>query len=183
MACAEISMKRREDKKKDFEALRKELEQSPSVFIGSYEKMKVEQDFNLRKTVREAGGRYKVVKNNVAELASEGTQSEQGFKDLRGMTSIAYTHEDPVALAKALAKYAKENPVFTFKAGIVEGRVVNIDQIKALAEMPPKETIYANLLYLINAPATMLARAINGVGRNLAVVVDQGVKEDKFKSA
>jgi large subunit ribosomal protein L10 len=99
------------------------------------------------------------------------------------MTSIAYTHEDPVALAKALAKYAKENPVFTFKAGIVEGRVVDIDQIKALPEMPSKEELFSKLLYLINAPATMLARVVNGVGRNLAVVVDQGVKEDKFKSA
>lgn len=176
-------MKRREDKKKDFAALRKELESSPDVFIASYEKMKVLQDFNLRKTVRDAGGQYKVVKNNVAELASEGTSLEAGFKGLKGMTSIAYTHEDPVALAKALAKYAKENPVFTFKAGIVEGRVVNIDQIKALAEMPSKEELFSKLLYLINAPATMLARVVNGVGRNLAVVVDQGVKEDKFKSA
>ncbi len=176
-------MKRREDKQKDFAELRKEFEASPDVFITSYEKMKVLQDFNLRKTVREAGGRYKVVKNNVAELAAEGTSAEAGFKGLKGMTSIAYTHEDPVALAKALAKYAKENPVFTFKAGIVEGRVVDIDQIKALAEMPSKEELFSKLLYLINAPATMLARVVNGVGRNLAVVVDQGVKEDKFKSA
>ncbi len=176
-------MKRREDKEKDFAALRKEFEASPDVFLGSYEKMKVLQDFNLRKAVREAGGRYKVVKNNVAELAAEGTGAEAGFKGLKGMTSIAYTHEDPVALAKALAKYAKENPVFTFKAGIVEGRVVDVDQIKALADMPSKEELFSKLLYLINAPATMLARVANGVGRNLAVVVDQGVKEEKFKSA
>jgi large subunit ribosomal protein L10 len=176
-------MKRREDKKKDFEALRKELERAPNVFIASYEKMKVEQDFNLRKTVRDAGGRYQVVKNNVAELAAEGTPVEAGFKNLKGMTSIAYTHEDPVTLAKALSKYAKENPVFTFKAGIVEGRVVNIDQIKSLADMPSKEEMFARLLYMISAPATMLARTINEVGRRMAVVVDQGVKEEKFKSA
>lgn len=176
-------MKRKEDKQKDFADLRKELEASPDVFIASYERMKVLQDFNLRKTVREAGGRYKVVKNNVAELAAEGTSAEAGFKGLKGMTSVAFTNEDPVALAKALSKYAKENPAFTFKAGIVEGRVVDVAQIKALAEMPSKEELFSKLLYLINAPATMLARVVNGVGRNLAVVVDQGVKEDKFKSA
>lgn len=176
-------MKRKDEKRKDFAELRKEFEASPDVFIASYEKMKVLQDFNLRKAVREAGGRYRVVKNNVAELAAEGTKVEAGFKGLKGMTSIAYTLEDPVALAKALSKYAKENPVFTFKAGVVEGRVVNIDEIKAFAELPSKEELYSKLLYLINAPATMLARVVNGVGRNVAVVVDQGVKEEKFKSA
>ena len=124
-----------------------------------------------------------MVKNNIAELAAEGTPAEEGFKGLKGMTSIAYTHDDPVALAKALSAYAKDNPVYSFKAGIVEGRVVDIAQIKALAEMPPKEEILAKLLYLINAPATMLARTVNEVGRRMAVVVDQGVKEEKFKSA
>lgn len=176
-------MKRKDDKIKDLAALRGELEKAPSIIIGGYEKMRVDQDFELRKTVREAGGHYQVVKNNIAALASEGTPSEAALKDLKGMTSVAYTHEDPVALAKALAKYAKANPVFTFKAGVVEGRVINMAEIKALAELPSKEELFSKLLYVINAPATLLARALNGVGRNLAVVVDQGVKEDKFKSA
>lgn len=176
-------MKRKDDKKKDLEALRKELEQGPTLFIGSYEKMRVDQDFALRKTVRDAGGRYKVVKNNIAAIASDGLASAGALQDLKGMTSVAYTHDDPVALAKALAKYAKENPVYSFKAGVVEGRVVNIADIQALAELPSKEELFSKLLYLINAPATMLARTLNGVGRNLAVVVDQGVKEEKFKPA
>ena len=103
--------------------------------------------------------------------------------DLAVPTANAVAASGIFADAKALAKYAKENPVFTFKSGIVEGRVVNIDQIKAFAEMPSKDELFAKLLYLINAPATMLARVTNGVGRNLAVVVDQGVKEEKFKSA
>ena len=97
------------------------------------------------------------------------------------MTSIAYTFDDPVALAKALTAYAKTNPQFTFKAGLVEGRAVDIKSITDLAAMPPKEEIFAKLLYLINAPAQRLVTAINGVGRNLAVVVDQGVKENKFQ--
>jgi large subunit ribosomal protein L10 len=176
-------MKRKQDKIKDLADLRQELEKGPALIIGSYEKMRVEQDFELRKVVRAAGGRYRIVKNNIAALASEGTPSEAALKDLKGMNSVAYTHEDPVALAKALSQYAKENPVYSFKAGVVEGRVIDMTEIKALAEMPSKEELFAKMLYLINAPATMLARTLNGVGRNLAVVVDQGVKEQKFKSA
>jgi large subunit ribosomal protein L10 len=98
------------------------------------------------------------------------------------MSSIAYTGGDPVALAKALTKYAKDNPSFTFKAGIVEGRVFNVKSIEALASMPSKEEIYAQLLYMIQAPAQRLVTALNGCGRNLAVVVDQGVQENKFSA-
>ena len=98
------------------------------------------------------------------------------------MTSLAYTSNDPVALAKALTAYAKTNPTFTFKAGIVEGRVIDVKAINELALMPPKEEIYAKLLYLINAPAQRLVTALSAVGRNLAVVVDQGVKENKFQA-
>ena len=175
-------MKKKEDKKKDLEALHQALEKSKNLFITSFEKMKVAQDFELRKTVRGAGGHYEVVKNNIAAKASEGTASEQALKDLRGMTSIAYTYDDPVALAKALTAYAKTNPLFKFKAGLVEGRVVDVQSINDLAAMPPKEQIFAKLLYLINAPAQRLVSAMNGVGRNLAVVVDQGVKENKFQA-
>jgi large subunit ribosomal protein L10 len=105
------------------------------------------------------------------------------LKELAGVTSIAYTSGDPVALAKALSKYAKDNPEFTFKAGVVEGRVISINEIKALATMPSKEELYAKLLFLINAPAQRLVTAMNAVGRNLAVVVDQGVQQKKFKEA
>jgi large subunit ribosomal protein L10 len=175
-------MKKKEDKKKDLEALRAELEKSKNIFITGFEKMKVAQDYELRKTVRGAGGKYQVVKNNIAAKASEGTASEKAMQDLRGMTSIAYTFDDPVALAKALTAYAKTNPQFTFKAGIVEGRVVDVKSITDLAAMPPKEVIYAKMLFLINAQAQRLVTVINGVGRNLAVVVDQGVKENKFQS-
>jgi len=174
-------MKKREDKKKDAETLRKELEASKNLFVTGYEKLRVEQDYELRKTVRGAGGKYRVVKNNVAAKASEGMPAEQVLKDLKGMTSLAYTSADPVALAKALTAYAKLNPTFTFKAGLVEGRVIDVKSINELATMPSKEEIFAKLLYLINAPAQRLATVINTVGRNLAVVIDQGCKENKFK--
>ena len=174
-------MKKKSEKKKDIDALHQDLEHSGNLFVTGYEKLRVEQDFELRKEVRGAGGKYRVIKNNLAEKAAEGTPSEAVLKNLRGMTSLAYTSSDPVALAKALTTYAKANPSFTFKAGIVEGRVIDVKAINDLASMPPREEILAKLLYLINAPAQRLVTAIGAVGRNLAVVVDQGVKENKFK--
>jgi large subunit ribosomal protein L10 len=173
-------MKKKEDKIKDLESLRQDLGELKNLFVTGYEKLKVGQDFELRKVIRGAGGTYRVVKNNLASLASQGTPSEQVLKDLRGMTSVAYTADDPVALAKALTAYAKTNPSFTFKAGLVEGRVIDVKEINALAAMPSKEVIFAKLLYVINAPAQQLVTVMNAVGRNLAVVVDQGVKENKF---
>jgi large subunit ribosomal protein L10 len=173
-------MKNRDDKKKDFEELRKAFEKANNVFVTGFAKLTVEQDFNLRKTIRGAGGKYKVVKNNIAEIASEGTPSEAVMKGLKGMTSLAFT-DDPVALAKVLTSYAKTNPAFTFKAGLVEGRAIDIRAINDLANMPSKEQIFAKLLYVINAPAQKLLTVMSAVGRNLAVVVDQGVKENKFQ--
>src|ERR1043166_2154172 len=119
-------MKDKDQKKQEIDALRQDLEQTQNLFVTGYEKLRVNQDFELRKVVRGAGGKYRVVKNNLAEKASEGTAAEQVLKGLRGMTSIAYTTTDPVALAKALTAYAKLNPSFTFKAGIVEGRAIEI---------------------------------------------------------
>lgn len=174
-------MKDKNEKKKDFENLKKTIEENKNIFVTGYEKLTVKQDFELRKTIRGAGGDYQVVKNNIAEKASEGTPAQELLGDLKGMTSLAYTSKDPVALAKALTKYAKENAAFTFKSGMVEGRVIDIGAINELAAMPPKEEIYAKLLFLINATATRLVTSINGVGRNLAVVLDQGVKENKFQ--
>jgi len=175
-------MKKKEDKKKDIDALRQDLERSQNLFVTGYEKLRVSQDFELRKIVRGAGGKYRVIKNNIADKASEGTPAGQVLSMLRGMTSLAYTEGDPVALAKALTTYAKANPSFTFKAGIVEGRVIDVKEINDLATMPSKEEIFAKLLYLINAPAQRLAMTVNAVGRTLAVVVDQGVKENKFQA-
>jgi len=174
-------MKKKSEKQKDLERLKEELSKSKNIFLTGYEKLTVGQDFELRKAVRGVGGNYQVIKNRIAERASAGTPAGDLLKELKGMCSIAYTSGDPVALAKAISKYAKDNPEFTFKAGVVEGRVISIKEIQALATMPSKEEIYSKLLFLINAPAQRLVTAMNAVGRNLAVVVDQGCKENKFK--
>ena len=173
-------MKKKADKQQDGVELRKSLEDAQHLFLAGFEKMTVAQDYALRKTVRQAGGNYQVVKNNVVQKAAEGTGKEPLFEKLAGMTSLAYTAGDPVALAKALTAYAKTNPTLTFKAGMVEGRVIDIAGIQDLSSMPSKEALWSKILWLINAPAQRLVTVINGVGRDLAVVIDQGVKEEKF---
>ena len=160
-----------------------ELKGASSAIVATFNKMTVTQDFELRKAVRGAGAKYRVVKNTLAERAAKGTKVESGLKDLTGVTSIAYTSGDPVALAKALSKYVKDNPELAFKAGVVDGQPVSVKDIDALAALPSKEEIYAKLLMLMNAPGTQLAQVINAVGRNVAVVLGQGVEKGRFKEA
>ena len=170
-------------KKEQVEKLSGDLKNVSSMVVATYTKMTVAQDFELRKALRGAGAKYQVVKNTLAEKAAQGSRVEGALKDLAGVTSIAYTTGDPVAMAKALTKYAKDTPEFTFKIGVVEGRVIQVKDIEALANMPSKEEIMAKLLFLINAPAQRLATAINAVPRDLAVVINQGVEQKKFKEA
>ncbi len=170
-------------KTQQVEKLTNELKNVSNVVVATYTKMTVSQDYELRKALRGAGAKYQVVKNTLAERAAKGTKVEGALKDLAGVTSIAYTTGDPVAMAKALTKYAKDAPEFTFKVGVVEGRVVTIKEIEALSTMPSKDELMAKLLFLINAPAQRLVTVMNAVGRNLAVVVDQGVQQKKFKEA
>ena len=164
------------------EKLGQELKKVSSLVIATYSKLTVAQDFELRKTLRNSGAKYRVVKNTLAQRAAKGTAAEEALKDLSGVTSIAYTEGDPVALAKAVSKYAKDNPEFTFKAGVVEGRVISIKEIQALATMPSKEEIHSKLLFLISAPAQRLVTVMNAVGKDLAVVLGQGVEKNKFAS-
>jgi large subunit ribosomal protein L10 len=170
-------------KQEQVEKLSQDLKNVSNVVVATYTRLTVAQDYELRKALRGVGARYQVVKNTLAEKAAKGTKVEGALKDLAGVTSIAYTTGDPVAMAKALTKYAKDTPDFTFKVGVVEGRVVSIKEIESLATMPSKEELMSKLLFLINAPAQRLATAINAVPRNLAVVVNQAVEQRKFKEA
>jgi large subunit ribosomal protein L10 len=162
------------------EVLTADMKDAGTAILTSFKGLKAAQTEELRKTVRSAGAKYKVVKNTLVERAAEKSKIGAALKDLTGVTSVAYTSGDPVALAKVLAKYAKDNPEFTFKAGIVEGKVISIKEIEALATMPSKEELYSKLLFLLNSPAQRLATVIGATGRDLAVVVNHGVKENKF---
>src|SRR5438128_7329010 len=148
-------------KTEQVERLSGDLQEIGNLVVTTYTKMTVAQDFELRKALRGAGAKYQVVKNTLVERAAKGTRVEEVLKNLSGVNSIAYTTGDPVALAKALAKYAKDNPEFSFKVGVVEGRVISIKEIEALAAMPSKDEIYSRLLFLLQAPAQGLVTVLN----------------------
>jgi large subunit ribosomal protein L10 len=170
----------RATKTRKVKTLAKELETSTTAIIGTFSKMTVSQDFELRKTIRAAGGKYHVLKNKLAAKAGEGTKVEDALKGLKGVNAAAFTSGDPVELAKAFSKWVADNADFTFKLGIVDGKLIKPEEVKALAAMPPKEEIYAKLLFLINAPAQRLVTVMNATGRDLAVVINQAVEKEKF---
>jgi large subunit ribosomal protein L10 len=164
--------------------LARELESSTTAIVGTFTKLTVAKDFELRKVIREAGGKYRVVKNKLAAVSGTGTQVEAALKGLKGVNSVAFTAGDPVALAKVFAKWAGDNAAeFQFKLGIVDGKLLDVSEVKSLATMPGKEELYAKLLFLINAPAQRLVTVLNAAGRDLAVVLGQGVEKEKFSAA
>jgi large subunit ribosomal protein L10 len=173
-------MKSKGKKKEELDDLKKDLVDAKNLFVAQFQGMTVAQDTELRMKIRDTKSKYRVVKNTLAKKAAEGTPAEGVTKSFDGSTAIAYNANDPVSLAKALTAYAKTNPLFVFKAGIVEGRVINLADITSIAAMPSKEELIAKLLFLINAPAQRLAVAMTGVARNLAVVLKQAVEQNKF---
>jgi large subunit ribosomal protein L10 len=174
----------RAKKTEKVQLLASELETSTTAIIGTFAKLTVAKDFELRKVIREAGGKYRVVKNKLAAISGTGTQVEAALKGLKGVNSVAFTAGDPVALAKVFAKWAGENSAeFQFKLGIVDGKLLNVEEVKALATMPGKEELFSKLLFLINAPAQRLVTVLNAAGRDLAVVIGQGVEKEKFGTA
>jgi large subunit ribosomal protein L10 len=172
----------RASKTEKVKKLAAELEHSTSAIIGTFKGLTASKDFELRKTIRGAGGNYHVVKNKLAARAGEGTKIEGALKGLKGVSSVAYTSGDPVALAKALSTWVKDNAEFTFKLGIVDGKVIDVREIGELATMPGKEELFSKLLFLINSPAQRLATVINATGRDLAVVINQAVEKEKFSA-
>ena len=173
-------MKKRSEKQADLDKLKSELAKVSTVILTTFQGIKVAEDTKLRRAVQAAGGKYKVVKNTLAERAGAGTPAENLLKNLTGTNSIAYTETDPVALAKAITKIAKDVPAFQFKSGVVEGRVVSIADIKQLANLPSKEELISKIMFLLNAPAQRIAVALNALPRNLAVTVNEAIKANKF---
>jgi large subunit ribosomal protein L10 len=173
-------MNRKADRQKKAEELHTQLARVSTVILSTFQGIKVGEDTHLRRAVEAAGGSYQVVKNTLAERAAQGTVAEPLLKSLAGTNSIACTAADPVALAKALTKFAKDVPAYQFRAGIVEGRVVSVGDIQQLANLPSKEELISKLMFLISSPAQRLASVTAGVARNLAVVMNEAAKEKKF---
>ena len=163
--------------------MRSQLATVSTVILSTFQGITVEQDTKLRRSVEAAGGHYQVVKNTVVERAAAGTPAEGLLKNLKGTNSIAFTKTDPVALAKILTKVAKDVPAFQFRAGFVEGRVISIQEINQLAQLPSKEELISKIMFMLNAPAQRVATALAALPRNLAVVTSEAVKAGKFRGA
>ena len=167
-------MKNRETKARDLAALTESLAASKSAMVVSFTKLTVSKDQEFRSSLREAGAKYQVVKNTLARIAVKGTQFEDTTESLKGVTAIAWTDGDPVVLSKAISKFMKENAdIYTFKSGVVDGKLVDLQQLTTIANLPSKEELISKLLYVINSGAQRIVTVINAVPRDLAVVIKQ----------
>ncbi len=167
-------MKTRETKQKDLNALTESLQNSTSAMVVSFSKLSVNKDQEFRSSLREAGAQYRVVKNTLARIAVKGTQFEDTTDHLKGVTAIAWTDSDPVVLSKAISKFMKDNAdIYTFKTGVVDGKLVDLAQLTTIANLPSKEELISKLLFVINAQAQRIVTVINAVPRDLAIVIKQ----------
>jgi large subunit ribosomal protein L10 len=167
-------MKTRETKARDLTALTESLQSAKSAMIVSFTGLTVTKDQEFRNSIREAGARYQVVKNTLARLAVKGTDYEQATEHFKGVTAIAWTDNDPVVLSKAISKFMKDNAAtYSFKTGVVDGKLVDLQQLITIANLPSKEELISKLLFVLSAQAQRIVTVINAVPRDLAVVIKQ----------
>lgn len=167
-------MKSRETKQRDLEALTQSLQSAKSAMVVSFAGLSVNKDQEFRNALRSAGASYQVVKNTLARRAVKDTQFEQAAESFKGVTAIAWTDGDPVVLSKAMSKFMKDNAdTYTFKTGVVDGKLIDAKQLSTIASLPSKEELISKLLFVINAQAQRLVTVINAVPRDLAVVIKQ----------
>src|SRR5438552_12491593 len=167
-------MKTRKEKQKDLDALAEQFKDANAAMLVSFQKMTVAKDQELRRQLREAGVTYSVVKNTLARKAAAGTALEPMADQFKGVTAVALSTSDPVGLSKAIAKFSKANPeIFSFKTGLVEGKVVELRDVEAIASLPSRDELLFKVLFLINCQAQRLVTVLQAVPRNLAIVVEQ----------
>jgi len=172
-------MKTRETKAQDLAALTESLAASKSAMLVSFTGLTVTKDQEFRNSLREAGAQYQVVKNTLARIAVKGTPYEEVSEHFKGVTAIAWTENDPVVLSKAISKFMKDNAdIYTFKTGVVDGKVVDLTQLTTIASLPSKEELISKLMWVLNSGAQRLVTVINAVPRDLAVVIDQIGKQE-----
>lgn len=167
-------MKTKQQKQKDLEALTEQFKNAEAAMVVGFKGMTVAKDQELRNQLREAGISYAVVKNTLARKAAVGTPLEQAADQFKGVTGVALSTGDPVGLSKAISKFTKANAdIFSFKTGIVEGKVVSLRDLEAIASLPSKEELISKIMFLVNCQAQRLAVVTSAVARNLAIVIDQ----------
>ena len=165
------------EKTTTLEQLASALKGVDSAILFDYKGLNVPQVTELRRQVRAAKGKYKVVKNTLARRALKGTEFEPLSEFFQGTTAIAFTGTDPVALAKTLTTFAKAAPQLTIKAAVVQGRKIQAAEVTELAQLPGKPELYAKLLFLLNAPMVRLVTVLNAAPQALLNVLTQAEKK------
>jgi large subunit ribosomal protein L10 len=162
----------RTEKQELIDALHADFGQSPNAILVDFRGLTVPAVTEFRRKVRQAGSSYRVVKNSLALRAAKGTAYEQLGDKFAGTTGVAYTGSDPVALAKVLVDFAKDNPNLVVKAGLVSGtQLLDAEGVKALSTMPSLPEMRSRLLGLLQAPATRLVRVLQAPGAKMARVL------------
>lgn len=146
---------------------------APHAFVLGYQGITVPQVTELRARLRENGAQYEVVKNTLLRRAVDGRPLGCVKNAISGPVAIAYSYEDPVALAKALTDFGKTAPMLQFRAGVVEGQAVPADQIKEIAELPTREVLIAKLFFLMQSPVSRFVSDLAAVIQGVVVVLDQ----------
>lgn len=170
----------RPEKIETVEFLHGEFVQDPDVIVVDFQGLDVGSATELRRRIRDHDAEFRVVKNTLALRAAEETAMEQVRDAFVGQTAIAYTSNDIVGLAKLLRDFHSEYEVPRFKAGVVDGETIGAEEFEALADLPPRDELVAQALYLMQYPVTGLVTALQGVVKNLAVVLDQ-IRQEKEK--
>ncbi|KQO12122.1 50S ribosomal protein L10 [Paenibacillus sp. Leaf72] len=153
-----------QEKQQAVEVITAKLRDSSSTVVADYRGLNVAQVTELRKQLREAGIEFQVLKNSLVRRATEAAGLSELNEILTGPTAIAFGNEDAVAPAKILNDFAKKNDALKLKGGVVEGKIVDMDQIKALAELPSRDGLLSMLLSVLQAPVRNFALAVKAVG-------------------